>query len=518
MNGNDHFNQHSTMNPPMTFLRRLTFNVVFPASLFSAVFCSAADPALTSWLTAYSGQCARIYETDADRTSNTTLTTWPRGGRSVNMGTGGQTTPTYCGIHEVSYSASWVYLRTTGLGSHIMGPWYNMGALFQNVPKNIAAIYRIPRTPQVAGSKTLTGLGPIGLFVDGVVMFDSRDAFSVSSPTGKEAQPGLGIWNRDAYVNEAQTFDPAAAHQPQSGQYHYHANPPALRYLLGDNINFDRVTKYYSENTNRTEFQHSPILGFARDGYPIYGPYGYALSNNPASGVRRMISGFQPRNLSAAGVSTRTNLPVWAQRAQNRTNLTASQYGPAVSASYPLGRYLEDNDYLGDLGMAQGDQFDLDEFNGRYCVTPEFPDLHYAYFTCINSNGTPHFPYNIGRQFYGIPTGNTVTSITEPVTTNFVGGPKMALKLNAPERDANSGDVTLTWSSVDGGTYQIEAVNTLPSTWTAIHTNLPVAQSNYPAPSVVSRFVETGAAQGGATNRFYRINRTGLATYDSNGF
>jgi hypothetical protein len=189
-----------------------------------------------------------------------------------------------------------------------------------------------------------------------------------------------------------------------------------------------------------------------------------------------------------------------------------------VGSTRPLGRYLEDNDYLGDLGFIQGTDFDLDEYNTRYCVTPEFPDLHYAYFTCINSNGTPHFPYNIGRQFYGNPTGNTVPSITEPVTTNFVGGSKMALKLNAPERDANSGDVALTWSSVDGGTYQIEAVNSLPSTWTAIRTNLPVAQTNYPAPSVASRFVETGAAQGGATNRFYRINRTGLATYDSNGF
>ena len=189
-----------------------------------------------------------------------------------------------------------------------------------------------------------------------------------------------------------------------------------------------------------------------------------------------------------------------------------------MSGTYPLGRYLEDNDYLGDLGFTQGVQYDLDEFNGRYCVTPEFPNGTYAYFVCINSNGAPLFPYNIGRQFYGSPTGGTLMSIAEAVTTNFVGGPKMALQLSAPLRDAVSGDVTLTWSSVDGGTYQIEAVNSLPSTWTAIHTNLPVAQTNFPTPSVLSRFLETSAAQGGATNRFYRINRTGLATYDSTGF
>src|SRR5207302_4404842 len=140
-----------------------------------------------------------------------------------------------------------------------------------------------------------------------------------------------------------------------------------------------------------------------RDGYPIYGPYGYAVTNDPSSGVRRMVSGFVPRNTNTAGVLTRTILPAWAQRAQNRTTLTASQYGPAVSGTYPFGRYLEDNDYLADLGFKQGTDFDLDEYNGRFCVTPEFPGGTYAYFTCVTSNGVPVFPYNIGRQFYGTP-------------------------------------------------------------------------------------------------------------------
>ena len=42
--------------------------------------------------------------------------------------------------------------------------------------------------------------------------------------------------------NEAGRFDPAYAHQEQTGTYHYHANPIALRYLLGDNcsVRYDR--------------------------------------------------------------------------------------------------------------------------------------------------------------------------------------------------------------------------------------------------------------------------------------
>src|SRR5262249_42146423 len=148
---------------------------------------------------------------------------------------------------------------------------------------------------------------------------------------------------------------------------------------------------------------------------PVYGPYGFADAADPNSVVRRMNSGFVRRNgdNSTPNLATtgRTTLPAWAGRAYNRsTTLTASEYGPSVSTSYPLGRYLEDNDYLGDLGKTQGIDFDLDEYNGRFCVTPEFPAGTYAYFVSVSSNGAPVFPYNIGRAFYGAPTGASVSS------------------------------------------------------------------------------------------------------------
>jgi hypothetical protein len=254
--------------------------------LFLALAAHAqnGDPRLTSWLTTWSGQYARVYLTDADLAANNLATTWTRGSLS-------QSPPTDCGIHEVAYSANWVYFRSTGLGSHVMGPWYlNAGrtTLFPNVPKNMAVWYRIPRNPIVPASKTLTGGGPIGYFVDGVSMFDSRDAFAYDSGSGNpgtESNPGSGYWNRDAYVNEAVTFDPALAHQPGSGQYHYHANPPALRHLLGDNVLFDPAMKTYAENAANTNLRHSPILGWVRDGFPVYGPCGYANATNPASGL-----------------------------------------------------------------------------------------------------------------------------------------------------------------------------------------------------------------------------------------
>lgn len=479
-----------------------------------------SDPRLTAWLTTYSGQYARIYSNDTAKAAGSPTNMWSRG-------QGVQTSPTYAGVSYVAYSASWVYFRSTGLGSHIMGPWYINAAHtqnFPNFPANNAVLYRIPRVPTVPGSKTLTGLGAIGYFVDGVAMFDNRDAFSYSTANAADASPmtafsGDGVWNRDAYVNEAVTFDPANAHQ--AGKvYHYHANPPALRYLLNDHVAYNAATKAYSEASNAPA--HSPILGWVRDGYPVYGPYGYSVSNDASSGIRRMISGYVKRDgsngttdLNSTG---RTTLPAWAALAQGRSaTLPANVYGPAVNATYTLGHYIEDYDFLGDLGVTPGtNTFDLDQYNGRFCVTPEFPDGTYAYFVAIESDGTPRFPYNIGRWFYGNPTGNTVASIAETVTTNFTGGTKMPLTAGAPAVNATNGNVTLTWSSIDGGTYVIDSTTDF-ATWTPTATNLPpITQTNLPAAQATRSFTDTSAP--GLPNRFYRVRLAATNAYDSTGF
>jgi hypothetical protein len=456
------------------------------------------DPLIDSWLTTYSGKYARIYATDSDKNSGNAVSTWSRNSIS-------QTIPAYCGIYFVGYSGSWVYIRSSGLASHIMGPWYLNAAhsqLFPNLPKNTAALYRLPRSSSVPGTKTLTGLGAIGYFVDGVAMFDTRDAFYWN---GSNEANGSGNWNRDAWVNESVTFDPGQAHQPGDGTHHYHANPIALRYLLGDHVDFDSGTKAYSESTTPVT-KHSPIVGWVRDGYPLYGPYGYSNATNPASGIRRMISGYVLRNgqngtqnVSALG---RTNIPPWAVRLYNVG--AGSVIGPNVGTAYPLGRYMEDNDYLGDLGYTKGVEFDLDEYNGRFCVTPEFPNGTYAYFVSITTAGAPAFPYNIGRAFYGSPTGSSLTSIGETVVTNFVGGSSSALKLQSPAIQSDSGDVTLTWSSVEGGTYLVSATSDFQS-WT---TNVAPAVT---ATGVMSKATDAGGASANA-RRFYRVTRTALAT------
>jgi YHYH protein len=366
-------------------------------------------------------------------------------------------------------------------------------------------MYRFPRTNGVPATKSTSGGGPIGIFVDGVAMYNNWDAYVYYN--GSDQSDGMGnvtsYWYRDAYVNEGTTFDPGNAHQPGSGQYHYHANPPALRYELGDNVNFNATTKIYSEGTNTTK--HSPILGWAADGFPIYGPYGYSVSNNASSTVRRMVSGYVIRNgsygTSNLTANGRTTIPAWACRLFNvASNI---QSGPAVSTSYPLGRYQEDNDYLGDHGYVQGRDFDLDQYNGRYCVTPDFPTGTYAYFVAIDTNGTPVYPYNVGMAYFGSPAGGVVTSIAESVSTNFLGYTNLPAKLSAPR--VAGGNVTLTWSAIEGGTYQVEATTNLTS-WTVIATNL--------SPNKITGGYTNATA---LTKRFYRVGRTAVATYTSAG-
>ncbi len=230
---------------------------------------------------------------------------------------------------------------------------------------------------------------------------------------GPGGPSGDGVWRRNAYYGEFQTFDACLGHQPGTGQYHYHVTPVCLRAQLGDNIvtlRNARTGPAYAEQSSG--WHHSPILGWALDGYPIYGPYGYSVATDGASPVKRMVSGYQLR-----GITVRQSLPSWSLPNHQGVsqNLSAAQYGPPVSAQYPLGRYLEDYDWVSGAG-------DLDRYNGRFAVTPEFPQGTYAYYTTLDASGAPAFPYILGGQFYGTASGNFPTNVTASTTDYFNNG------------------------------------------------------------------------------------------------
>lgn len=265
-----------------------------------------------------------------------------------------------------------------------------------------------------------------------------------------------------------------------------------MRHQLGDSIDYDPETNRYTENFNG---HHSPILGWVSDGYPVYGPYGYTDPNDPTSEVRRMISGFRKRN-----ITQRQTLPANAARDQNRSEtLPANLYGPNVSAAFPVGHYLEDYEYLGDLGFTQGVDFDLNEHNVRFCVTPEFPEGTYAYFVCIEEDGTPAFPYNIGRTYFGNSVGGVTNTIPANAVVHFEGGPEMALEAKTTVIDD---EVTITWSALEGGTYFTEASSDL-ETWQAT----PSSQSGNEL-----------AVTSPASRQFFRATLLVVEPFDDAGF
>lgn len=138
---------------------------------------------------------------------------------------------------------------------------------------------------------------------------------------------------------------------------------------------------------------HSKILGFAFDGYPIYGPYGYLFPTDSASGIKRIQSGYYK-------LPTDSHRPgAWKY---DRTIET-----PEGTITLVAGSFLEDFAYRKSLG-------DLDEFNGRYCVTPDFPNGTYAYFLTFEDDALtiPAYPYIVGPS-----TRQSRTFISAPVTT-----------------------------------------------------------------------------------------------------
>lgn len=300
-------------------------------------------------------------------------------------------------VQTVQYSATWVYATTNGIPSYTTGPYLD-GNPSQATDQN--AIFKFPLTPtENTGTPTATTGGNIGVFINGVALFDYRDGVSYKLSTAAEAGGPLGgmgdgVWNRDAVPAEMIGFDCAKGH-PAMGNYHHHQNPSAFDLDLVQvstvcNL-YDSDGLYIIDST-----QHSPLLGFAYDGFPIYGAYGY-LNTNGTGGIVRMKSSYYLRN-----ISVRTHYA-------DGSDVTD---GPAVNSTYPLGRYREDYEYI---ASANPDQ--LDEHNGRICVTPEYPAGIYCYFTTVDANWNSYYPYAVGPTFYGNKVALKVTSITEPTTT-----------------------------------------------------------------------------------------------------
>lgn len=342
----------------------------------------AQSPAITSWL------------------QNTTLY-----GSAYSSGNFTPTPMTVlANCQEVSYSTNWVYVKTRGIPAYPTGIFTGDGNT--NVANDQNAIYRFPLNPtENTGTPTATNAGNIGVFINGVSLFDYRDgvAYSASQPNGICGGPppnpmcsggpgSVQAWNRDAIPAEKLGFDCSKGH-PAGTNYHHHQNPSAFKFDSETSISYSSICDLYDSDALYTivPTEHSPLLGFAYDGFPIYGAYAYANTDG-TGGITRMKSSYQLTNNT-----TRVNGPYMGQVIGTQTFFN--------------GYFKEDYVYVANSGQDY-----LDEHNGRFCVTPEYPNGTYCYFTTVNADNSSAYPYSVGPTFYGNKTASKVTSITESVT------------------------------------------------------------------------------------------------------
>lgn len=298
------------------------------------------------------------------------ITSWQQ--NTTNTGFAGALT----NVQAIYYSANYTYVKTEDMPS-----WIPIGYNWPNNPWSAQPMgyqFRIRRNPiPNVGPETKTGYGHIGLWKNGCSIYNPKDA---------KHYKGSLTWFQNAWFWEhliAETFDPCIGHPNGSGEYHTHASPACL-YDITDSINA------------------SPLIGYAFDGYPIYGGYSYSDPLDTTSSIKMLKSSYRLRN-----IAVRSSLP-------DGTMLTSSLYGPAIDTNTtslnplnntpiaaPLGAYMEDYEFVSGLG-------DLDIHNGRYCKTREYPNGIYAYFTTLawvtDGYGTgikPAFPYVIGTTYYG---------------------------------------------------------------------------------------------------------------------
>ncbi len=350
------------------------------------------NPAITSWLVNTTGITGRHYVA----------------GNSTPV-----TDAVQANVQTVQYNSTNVYVSATGIPAYITGPFQGNPTTGAPTPQNKIFKFSVNPTQNTGTLSTTTG-GNIGVFKNGVALFDYRDGVAWSSTTnalcgGPGNPPCAGgpgttqAWNRDAIPAEMSGFDCSKAH-PANGNYHHHQNPSAFN--LDINVLSTICNTYPSDGLYVIDSNvHSPLIGFAYDGFPIYGAYAYTNTNGTGA-IARMKSSYQLRTNT-----TRVNGPAINQVVGTQTLFN--------------GYFREDYEYV----AHPTDPTYLDSHNGRICNTPEYPvSLYpngiYCYFATVDANHNSAYPYVVGPTFYGtVCTSaqgsdcNTVTTIPSGTTT-----------------------------------------------------------------------------------------------------
>lgn len=242
-----------------------------------------------------------------------------------------------------------------------------------------------PTNPTPRADTCDMGLGTLGLYVNGFAVFGWGDGM------------GDGDFQNLAAFAEQYDLDICSGHAA-NGEYHNHNYSQCLADLVGD------------DGT-----AHSPIIGFASDGYPIHGPW---EDNNVLA-----VSGWVTRDYSsgsATGCSDSDRSCMLVDEYDISQGTTAASGGVLldVATTTPSGNpitafngyYYED--YYFDGANAATSDIQLDQHNGH--DTGDGLGYHYHVSMVVDGASatgfTPSFPFTIGPRFYGELEANAASS------------------------------------------------------------------------------------------------------------
>lgn len=252
---------------------------------------------------------------------------------------------------EVSITIEGQYrvVRSNGLPDHEVGEFPN-----QENPNALRAQnneIRLPLLPRL--SDELTDARPeFGIALNGVI-FDSGTG-EFWSPDGGRAFGGGSAWNYDALGGGAPFgLDQNNAHVQPTGKYHYHGVPTGLV----DELLQSEESEHHHDHDS--DHDHMIQIGWAFDGFPIYAPFGYKDANDPTSEIVPLRSSYVLKEGERPGPPD----------------------GPGGEYDGTFGLDWEYREGAGDL----------DESNGRFGVTPEFPQGTYYYVITETFPAVPRY-------------------------------------------------------------------------------------------------------------------------------
>lgn len=320
----------------------------------------------------------------------------------------GEITSVHLQDHGVGYGSSEIFnfirdpLLTLSSGENAqLTPILNNGSIVDVLVNNPGQNYNSP--PYLRLSTNGSGFGAVLTpiiengqiksvkIIEGGSGYDKNNISILVLPSGSGCQLSskLNSWTVNLFAKSFKNIsqdDGIITYNPTSKynlQYSHIYAPRKLRETLyseqsSKKVYYDLVKK---NNIEVSSSIHSPIIGWAYDGNPIYGPYGYKNTDG-TGGIVQLISGYYIKSV--------------ADLLENRPPLNI----------FPQGFFVEDYEHRN-----TNENSILDEYNGRFCITPEFPNGTYAYFSTFDKNSSnsfngykiPAFPYIIGNKYRSRP-------------------------------------------------------------------------------------------------------------------